>query len=124
MSCPKRGRFFPSEHNLKIYQRYNACKEANFNKKVEARAIRTLHKKIDNNSMCVLTKQSDVSHISPIAENSNLDYTSKYFTSGWAKRNGHGKSKGHAHMASTHKEMIKKKNMKERMTEERKSPQF
>ena len=108
MSYPKCGRFFPSEYHLKIHQRSNTCKEANLNNTVEAREIRTLRKKIDNNSTCIWTKHSDASHISPIKEISNLDYASKYFLSGWVKRHSHGKSKGHVHMTSTHKEMIQK----------------
>ena len=58
--------------------------------------------------MCILTNQSDVSHVSPISDNSNLDYASKYFESGWAKPPGHRKSKGHACMISTHKDVIHK----------------
>ena len=53
-----------------------------------------------------MTNQTDMSHISPITENSNLDCTRKYFANGWGKRPGHGKTKGHACMTSTHKEMI------------------
>ena len=51
ISCPKRGRFVSSECRLKIHQRHNACEEANFNNEVEARAIRTLRKNIDYDSM-------------------------------------------------------------------------
>ena len=108
LSCPKCGRIVSYQYHLKCHLGSKACKEANCNTTVEARAIRTLRKKIDNNSICILTKQSDISHISPITENSNLDYASKYFISGWAKRPGHGKTKGHTYMTSTHKEMIQK----------------
>lgn len=70
---------------------------------MEARAIR-----INTNSICISTKQSDISHISPITENSNLDYASKYFTSGWAQQPGQEKTKGHIYMTLMHKEMIQK----------------
>ena len=39
---------------------------------------------------------------------SNLVYASKYFISGWGKRPGCGKTKGHTCVTSTHKEMIQK----------------
>ena len=53
-------------------------------------------------------KKINVSHVSPISENSNLDHASKYFTCGWKKLPGHGKSKGNSCMKSTCKDMIYK----------------
>ena len=93
LSCPKCGRIVSTQYHLKCHLGSKACKEANCNTTVEARAIRTLRKKIDNNSICILTKQSNMSHISPIMENSNLDYASKYVISGCAKRPGHEKQR-------------------------------
>ena len=82
ISYPDCGLFVSSECHLKSHQGSNACKEANFNNTVEARAIRTLWNKLDNNSMRILTKQSDVSRASPISDHSNLDHARKCFTCG------------------------------------------
>ena len=76
------------------------------NRTVEARAIRILRRKIDNEEVIINTLKSDY-QLENVSQRTT-DWSKNYFKRGWARRPKHGKTKGHTYINDNHKEMIKR----------------
>ena len=71
----------------------------------EARVLRILRAKLDNEELIIRKLNSDITHVAP-PPISNY-WSDEYFGLGWASHSRHGKTKGHAYITDEHKEMIR-----------------
>ena len=102
--CNHCGRIFQSNYNLNCHTESGICKTLNHeNNTIEARGLRMLKDKLDNNEIIIAMQGSDVSHIMPPP---SCSWSTDYFNRGWAVRPKHGKTKGHAYITADHKDMI------------------
>ena len=74
------------------------------NMTAEARSLRILRAKLDNEELIIRKLKSNIIHIAP-PPISNYWYD-EYFGLGWASRLRHSKTKGHTYMTDEHNERV------------------
>ena len=103
--CEKCGKIVQSKYHLERHTNSNGCRHGSLNLSVEARAVRLLRLTLDRNEIVMRDRDDDLSHL---AMQTDKTWSDASFTKGWAKRQAHGKTKGHTYLTEFHKAIIKK----------------
>ena len=105
VSCGNCGKVFTSLYHHERYLLSKECMKKEQNMIAEARALRILREKIDNEELIIRKLNSNITHVAP-PPISNY-WSDEYFGLGWALRPRYCKTKGHTYITDKHKEMIR-----------------
>lgn len=100
-------RFISKYHLLQHVGSKSCIRNKHANKTTNARDIRMLKNKIENNKLNVQIIGGDVHGLIPDTyDNNTYSFSTGFFKRGWARRPRHGYSKGKIYMTDAHKEQI------------------
>ena len=104
--CDKCGKVFRDKRYLELHQKTKInCNKKNVNESVEARGIRMMKNKLEEQFFQVKIPTSNINHV---AQPSTNYYSKDFFTYNWAKRPSHGHTKGASYINADHKKQIDK----------------